>query len=387
MPAVGVVGTESRGPVNTLQSKLEQNVGRGLLALLFLGCLLVLWPFVTAVLWAVVLSFATWPLFCRLLKLLGGRCTMAALLLSGGMVLTVVLPIGIVGFTLGDNVKELKTATQRWLDEGLPAAPGWLAKIPVVGRSATTSWNSLAGDRSKLVEKARGLVEPVGAWLLKAGLKLGVGLGQIVLSILLTFFLLLHGASLAETLNDAIRRIAGERGTELLELAGKTVRGVVYGILGTALVQAVMAGFGFLIAGVPGAGLLALMTFFLSVVPMGPPLVSFPAAFWLFHQGSTGWGVFMLIWGVAVSTIDNFVKPWLISQGSDMPLILILFGVLGGAMAFGFIGVFLGPTLLAVGYRVFTEWSAGSRAAAAHRRPEITAQRALGDQTLPKFDL
>jgi predicted PurR-regulated permease PerM len=130
------------------------------------------------------------------------------------------------------------------------------------------------------------------------------------------------------------------------------------------LVQAVMAGIGFFIAGVPGAGMLALMTFFLSVIPVGPPLVWLPAALWLFHQGSTGWGIFMLVWGVGVSSVDNFVKPWIISQGSAMPFLLIFFGVIGGALAFGFIGVFIGPTLLAVGYRLVQEWlSSGSAAA------------------------
>jgi predicted PurR-regulated permease PerM len=162
-------------------------------------------------------------------------------------------------------------------------------------------------------------------------------------------------------LSSAVERIAGERGQHLLEVAGNTVRGVVYGILGTALVQAVIAGIGFLIAGVPGAGVLALLTFFLSVVPVGPPLVWLPASLWLFQQGSTGWGVFMLIWGVGVSSVDNVVKPWIISQGSAMPFLLIFFGVIGGALAFGFIGVFIGPTLLAVGYRLVAEWFASSR--------------------------
>src|SRR5438045_5453912 len=153
----------------------------------------------------------------------------------------------------------------------------------------------------------------------------------------------------------------------LLEIAGNTVRGVVYGILGTGLVQAVMAGIGFFIAGVPGAALLALLTFFLSVVPVGPPLVWIPAALWLFHQGSTGWGIFMLVWGMLVSSVDNVVKPWLISQGSDLQFLLILFGFLGGPLMFGFIGVFIGPTLLAVGYRLFTEWVAVATAPAAEQ--------------------
>jgi predicted PurR-regulated permease PerM len=147
-------------------------------------------------------------------------------------------------------------------------------------------------------------------------------------------------------------------------VAGKTVRGVVYGILGTALAQAVVAGIGFVIAGVPGAALLALLTFFFSVVPLvGTALAWVPAALWLFHQGSTGWGIFMLVWGVGVANIDNVVKPWLISQGSDMPFILIFFGVLGGALSFGFIGVFLGPTLLAVGFRLVEEWGSSNRTA------------------------
>ncbi len=345
-----------------LRTKVERNLGRGLLALLFIGCLRVLWPFVPSLLWATVLAFSLWPLYSRLAKLLGGRRTLTAVVLSLILVVAGVLPFAIVGLTLGDNVTQLKAATRQWLDAGPPAAPAWLAKIPLVGQTATKSWNDLASDSAALVEKAKDLIEPVASWLLKAGLKLGFGLFQLALSVLLAFFLLKDGESFAKSLTDAIFRIGGEHAKHLLLVAGNTVRGVVYGILGTALVQAVMAGVGLVIAGVPGAGVLALLTFFLSVVPLGPPLVLLPAAFWLFHQGSTGWGVFMVVWAVLVSTVDNFVKPWLISQGSDMPFILILFGVLGGAWAFGFIGVFLGPTLLAVGHRLVREWATGNRA-------------------------
>jgi predicted PurR-regulated permease PerM len=340
-----------------LRSKIEQYLGVALLLLLLLGCFLVMLPFISALLWATILAFSLWPLYDRLVRWLRGRRTLAAALLSLGMVFAILLPVGIVGLTLGDNVKELKGATQRLL-EAPPRAPAWLAKVPLVGNKATESWNALASDSTKLVERAQVLIEPIGTWLLYAGLKLSVGLVQLTLSILLTFFLLRQGTALGGTLKEAIHRIAGERGTHLLGLAGNTVRGVVYGILGTAIVQAVMAGVGFLVAGVPGAGLLALLTFFLSVVPMGPPIIWLPAALWLFHQGSTGWGIFMIIWGIGVSMVDNFVKPWLISQGSNMPFILTLFGVLGGAVAFGFIGVFIGPTLLAVGYRIVKEWSA-----------------------------
>jgi predicted PurR-regulated permease PerM len=359
--------------MNPLRTRLEQNLGWAVLLLLFVGCLLVMLPFVSALLWATVLSYSSWPLFCRLLPWFGGRRTLAALTLSLAMVLIVLVPFVVAGLTLADNVTEVKTAVKHWMDDGPPGPPAWVSKVPAVGPTIAEKWQALAADTSKLMREAKRLIEPMGALLVKAGLKLGGGLFELALSILITFFFLRNGPDLAAQLNSAIDRIAGERGRHLLEVAGNTVRGVVYGILGTALVQGLMAGFGFLIAGVPGVALLALLTFFLSVVPLGPPLVWLPASLWLFHQGRTGWGVFMLIWGVGVSMVDNFVKPWLISQGSDLPFVLILFGVLGGAVAFGFIGVFIGPTLLAVCYRLVKEWAAASRAAAAQEAAKTPA--------------
>jgi predicted PurR-regulated permease PerM len=259
------------------------------------------------------------------------------------------------------NVKELTSAARTWVEAGPPAPPKWLGRLPVVGAPATERWQILATDSAKLLEATKRFIEPVGTGLLVAGVAIGGGLLQLALSIFIAFFLFRDGGAVGERLTTGIQRIGGERGMHLLEVAANTVRGVVYGILGTGLVQAVMAGIGFFIAGVPGAALLALLTFFLSVVPVGPPLVWLPAAIWLFHQGSTGWGIFMLAWGIAVSSVDNVVKPWLISQGSDLPFILIFCGVLGGALVFGFIGVFIGPTLLAVGYRLVVEWASTNR--------------------------
>jgi predicted PurR-regulated permease PerM len=282
-----------------------------------------------------------------------------------GMILVMLLPFLIVGASLADNVEQVTISAKTWVADGPHTPPAWLAKVPVVGQQATERWQSLATDHSKLVETAKRFIEPVGSFLLIASVAIGGGLVQLALSIFIAFFLFRDGLAIGERLTIAIHRIGGQRGTHLLEVAGNTVRGVVYGILGTGLVQALMAGIGFLIAGVPGAALLALVTFFLSVVPVGPPLVWLPAALWLFYQGKTGWGIFLLVWGVIVSSIDNVVKPWLISQGSDLPFILIFFGVLGGALMFGFIGVFIGPTLLAVGYRLVEEWGSTKTAQAA----------------------
>jgi len=351
------------GP-SQIRGKAEQAMGWVVLVLLLLGCLLVLRPFVSALLWALILCFSSWPMYRRLTALLGQRHTLAAGLMGLGMVLIILVPLIIVGATLADNVKDLTAAARRSFEQGPPPPPAWLVKVPVVGKSAADYWQSLSNDGGTLWTNARRFIEPVSSWLLKLGLLLGGGLVEVGMSILIAIFLFRHGSSLAERLTAAVDRIGGERGGHLLMIAGNTVRGVVYGILGTALVQAILAGVGFLIAGVPGAGVLALITFFVSVLPlMGTALVWLPAAIWLFYQGSTGWGIFLIIWGLGVNSIEHIVKPFLISKGSDMPFLLIFFGVLGGAMAFGFIGVFLGPTLLAVGYRIVAEWGTATRLA------------------------
>lgn len=340
-----------------MNSKLERNIGWVILFVLLAGCLLVLRPFLSALLWAVVLCSSSWPLYRRLLGWLGNRRTLAALVMTLGMILIILLPFLIVGATLADNVKDLTVATKKMIEKGPPALPAWLVKVPGVGQQATDYWQSLATDTSKIWTEAQRLIEPASSLLLKGGLALGGGLIQLAFSIFIAFFLFRDGVAAAGRLTTAVGRIGGERGKHLLTVAGNTVRGVVYGILGTALVQAIVAGVGFLIAGVPGVALLALLTFFASIVPIvGTALTWVPAAIWLFHQGSTGWAIFMLVWGFGVANLDNIVKPWLISQGSNLPFILIFFGVLGGALTFGFIGVFLGPTLLAVGYRLVSEW-------------------------------
>jgi predicted PurR-regulated permease PerM len=342
------------GPV----TKLERNVGWGILLLLLGGCVLVVLPFMSALLWALVLTISSWPLYHRLRKLTGNRRILPSVLMLLGLMLIVLVPFVIVGVTLADNITEVTAALRKWLAAGPPAPPEWLGKLPVVGEKAVSTWHSLESDTATFWTEAQRYIEPVSAWLLRAGLTLGGGLLQMTLSIFIAFFLFRDGTALVERLNRVVERVGGERGKHLLAIANKTIRGVVYGILGTALVQAVLAGIGFLIAGVPGPAFLALLTFFFSVVPVvGTGLVWIPAALWLLHQGSTGWCVFMVVWGLGVANVDNVLKPLLISQGSDMPFILIFFGVLGGALTFGFIGLFLGPTLLAVGYRLIEEWT------------------------------
>lgn len=330
------------------------------LLLLALGTLLVLLPFLSALLWASILCYATWPVFQRLVTVLGQRRNLAATLMCLAVSLLLVVPFLIVGASLAENVSRLSTTLQAGLGHLPTQPPAWLANLPLVGKSIADAWQQAVAQPDSLIQQARAALPAVSRWVLEQGLALMHGVAMLVLAVFVAFFIYRDGVTLAARLATGVQRVAGDRGVRLLRLAGGTITGVVYGILGTALAQGILAGVGFLIAGVPGALLLGLLTFFLSVVPMGPPLVWIPAAVWLYFQGETGMAVFLALWGaLVVSSIDNFLKPYLISQGADMPFILVLFGVLGGIAAFGFLGVFLGPTLLAVSFSLLREWSSG----------------------------
>lgn len=327
------------------------------LALLVGGCFLVLRPFLSALLWAIVLCFSSWPLYTQVLRLVRGRCTLAASIMTAITTLAMLAPFAVITLSLVDDVQNATEATRGWLADNPTEPPAWFGRVPLVGKPAGTYWREVGDRNAERIAQLRKHLEPVKTWLVKTSLQLGGGLAEVGLSLFILFFLYRDGVVAADKLRLAIERLGEQQARAILEVAGNTVRGVVYGILGTALAQGVVAGIGFLIAGVPRAAFLALLTFFLSVVPMGPPLVWVPAAIWLFQQGSIGWGIFMVIWGLLVSSVDNVLKPLIISRGSDLPFVLILFGIVGGALAFGFIGVFLGPTLMAIGFRVLAWWS------------------------------
>ena len=179
---------------------------------------------------------------------------------------------------------------------------------------------------------------------------------------MISFFILRDGSALAVRLSAGVGRIAGSRGERLLEVAGKTVRGVVYGIIGTAMIQAMLAAIGFLIAGVPGVPLPGVAHFcFLHGAGCGCSVGVVAGRTLALSRRRFGRAIFLIIWGIGVSSVDNFVKPWLISHGSDMPFLLVFFGALGGLAAFGFIGLFIGPTVLAIAYKLIQEWFASKR--------------------------
>ncbi len=338
------------------RSPVELWIGGTAVVLLGILCLLVLRPFVSAALWAVILCFTTWPLFLSLEEALGGRRTLSALIATLSLAAIIIVPVAILGITLADNVSALITASQKLIREGPPSSPVWVAGIPLIGSHIANYWNYLNQSSAVRLQELTRLLPAAKTIAVWGGSALAEGIFQIALSLLIAFFFYRDGHAAANQLQSALHRIAGERGNRLLDLAGATIRAVVYGVLGTALLQGVVAAIGFAIAGVPGSVSLGFVTFVLSFVPGGPPIVAAPAAFWLYRQGSTGWAVFIMAWGLMVGMLDNVVKPLLISRGGSTPMILVMLGVLGGALAFGVIGMFLGPTLVALGYSLFEQW-------------------------------
>ncbi len=333
------------------------------LAILIVGCFIVLQPFMTAIVWAAILCATMWPLFLRVCHWFGGRVNLAALAMVLLITLTVLTPFVIVGVTIAENADRVTETVRAAIETGPPEPPPWVAGLPIVGEQVAATWSTFAHDSARLLAEARAFIEPVRKALYTGGATVLGGLLQLALSVLIAFFFFRDGDALIERAHGALERLAGERGHRLASVATATVRGVVIGILGTALAQGVLMAIGLALAGIKAAPLLGLVTFFLSPVPIGPPLVWIPAGLLLINQGSTGWGIFLLLWGFfVVSSVDNVLKPLLISRGSDLPFVLVLLGVLGGAIAFGFIGVFLGPVLLAVGFALLKEWAASAPA-------------------------
>jgi len=342
--------------------RIETMAAVAAVAMLAAGCLVVLRPFASAILWAAVLTYTTWPLLLRMEGWMRGRRSLAAFTMTAIIAMVMVLPFVVAGITLAENVSRMEDIFH-FLQDGLPCeAPDWARNLPWIGPAVERAWPGFAQDAGWIpgAVKAAGL--GAGKWLLTHSLDFGMGITQLALSVVIVFVFYRDGESVTARIVAGTQRIAGDVAQRLLSVAGNTVRSVVYGIIGTAMAQAIVAAIGFRMAGVPSPFLLGLLTFLLALVPAGPPLIWIPAVLWLFHEGYTGWGVFMAVWGVfGISGIDNLVRPYLISRGAKLPFVIVLLGAIGGVLAFGFIGLFLGPVLLAVGYALVREFTASSK--------------------------
>ena len=331
-----------------------------LLAGIALGCGFVLQPFFSAILWGGILVFTTWPVFEWVRARAHIGRTGAALIMVVLTTLLLVLPLAVAAPAGSDDVARIRASAERLLDSGLPSAPAWLFPLPLLGPTLSEYWNAWAADLSVMVAFFRpyfGMIAENGLTLL---LGIASGVLQFLLALFIAFFFWVYGDRIGVFLHAIMRRIAGAYAERLIVVTGQVIRGTVYGLLGTAVVQGMLTAFGLWLAGVPRPVLLGAIAGFVSVLPIGAPMIWIPSALWLASTGHLGWGIFLAIYGVsAISGADSLIRPYFIARGAQLPFLLTILGVLGGALAFGLLGVFLGPVLLGVGFTLVAEFARG----------------------------
>ncbi len=346
------------------------------------GCYFVVRPFLTAIMIAAILAVVTWPVFTRARSSFGNSTTVPALIMILLIVTCVLIPTSFILVALAQQIPKAVSLFKAWVATGF-TLPQWIADLPVIG-----SWLHeqllFAIDPTTLTATLQKLIDPLTSGLLNAALNVSSGLMQMVLVTFIVFFFYRDGPWFAQRVHVVLEKISGRLAGEMNGILINTTRSVVLGILGTALGQGLVAAVGFWIAGIPGILTLSTLVCILSIIPVGPPLVWGPVALWLLSQGETGMAIFMLLWGaLAVSSVDNFVKPILIARGTSLPLGLIFLGVFGGIMAFGFMGIILGPILLAISISMLQAWMKNVPLLRARRSAHEESETPQAAQTRP----
>ena len=335
-----------------------------LLTAVAVGCAFVLYRFASAILWGGVLVFTTWPVFNWVRLRLRLRRPWAAALMVMATAVLLVLPLALAVPSGADDVIRLRREIETYLAGGMPRAPSWVEAIPVMGSTFAEYWNSWASDLSGLGDTLRPYFGVIAENAFSLLLGVAGGVLQFLLALFFAYFFWASGDVLAVQFHAVLSRIAGEdAANRLITVTGQVIRGTVYGILGTALVQGILTTFGLWLTGVPRPVLLGVVAGLLSVLPIGAPLIWIPAALWLLGTGKTAWGIFLAVYGVVlISGSDNVIRPYFISRGARLPFLLTIVGVLGGALAFGLLGIFVGPVLLGVGFILVAEFARGGGA-------------------------
>ncbi len=330
--------------------------------LLALGVLIastfwILRPFLVAVTWATMIVVATWPLLLQAQAWLGGRRFLAVALLTITLLLILVVPLYFGVSTIVDNTEEIVRWSKSLAAFTIPPPPAWLGALPLIGSKLAAYWQELAATAPEdLAEHfapyARvfvlGFVSQVG--------NIGMLLVQFLLTVIIAAILYANGESAAAATDRFARRLAGTQGENAAHLAAQAIRGVALGVIVTAIAQAALAGIGLMIADVPFAMILTALIFILAVAQIGAGPVLLGAVIWVYTKDGAVWGTVFLVWAVFCTTFDNFLRPLLIKRGADLPLLLIFTGVVGGLIAFGVIGLFIGPVVLAVAYTLLGAW-------------------------------
>jgi predicted PurR-regulated permease PerM len=344
------------------QRPFINDITRSTLAVLFIGiiiaaCFWILRPFLTAMIWAAVIVVATWPNMLSLQALLWGKRGLAVAVMTVILLLVLIVPITIAITTIVDKVDVVSAWIKSPTQLSLPGPPDWLGSIPFAGPKIFEKWQQLAAaSTTELAARVAPHATEILRWLVDKAGSLAMLIVQFLLTVIICAIFYSTGEKAAAGVCRFVRRLAGEHGENVAILASKAVRGVALGIVVTALVQSILGGIGLAVCGVPAAAVLTAIMFMLCLAQIGPFLVLFPAVAWLYWQDQAMWGTIMLVVAIFVGSIDNFLRPFLIKKGADLPLLLIFAGVIGGLLGFGIIGLFIGPVTLAVAHTLVTAW-------------------------------
>lgn len=332
-------------------------LGVMLMTVMIGGTLWILQPFLPSLVWATMIVVATWPLLLRLQRAFGGSRKLAVAAMVTLLLVIVIAPLVLAVSTIADQadrLSEIKLAELR-----IPAPPGWIRDVPVVGEKVAAEWQAFASATpEELATKAAPYVRPVGAWVAAQAGSAGVFVAHLLLTMLLCAVLYVTGETAARGVRRFAGRLHGEAGDDAVLLAAGSIRAVALGIVVTAIVQSSLGALGLLVAGVPYVAVLAALMFVFCIAQIGPTLPLLAAVGWLYYMDHTVAAIALLVWTVIVASLDNVLRPLLIRRGADLPLLLIMAGVIGGLLTFGLMGLFVGPVLLAVTYKLIEAWVA-----------------------------
>jgi predicted PurR-regulated permease PerM len=346
----------------TQKAELPHDIARTTLGVLSIVGLIVvtLWimsPFLGALIWATMIVVVTWPILLRVQRRLAGKRWLAVLVMTLSILFVFVLPFSLLAGAIVNYSDDAVHWVKELRDVKIPPPPDFITHIPVVGAKISTAWRETAAlTPDELQAKAQPYVVKGVKWSLSVAGTLGRLMIQLLLTIVIVAVLYANGETAARGVRRFGRRLAGERGEGSVRLAGQAIRGVALGVVVTALLQSVLGGIGLAVAKVPFAAPLTAVILVACLAQLGPLLIMLPATLWVYGTGDTVMGTVLLVWSILVGIMDNFVRPILIKKGADLPLLLIFAGVIGGLLSFGVIGIFVGPVMLAVAYRLVEAW-------------------------------
>lgn len=347
-----------------MQAEQARDLTRTVFQLLALGALTattfwILSPFLVALVWAVTIVIATWPLLVHLQGWMGGRRSLAVTAMTMTLLLILVVPLYFGIEAIVEGARHVAGLSQSMTTLTVPPPPGWLESLPVVGGKLATRWRQLAAmPPEELAAKLAPHAQMLVLWFVSKVGGIGALVVQFLLTVIVSAVLYANGETAARGALRFARRLAGEQGANSVQLAASAIRGVALGVVVTAIVQSTCAGIGIAVVGVPFATILTAVIFMLCVAQIGPVLVMLPAVFWVYSAHGSVWGTGFLVWTLFCLMLDNVLRPVLIKRGADLPLLLIFSGVIGGLIAFGVIGLFIGPVVLAVAYTLLQDWVA-----------------------------